>query len=373
MVKKILFRLVAVWIGLVIPLVVSEIILRFLPVTEGFRALPVNEKNAVFRFTPNRTSTWSAGWNFALVNTVRVNNYGFVNDQDYEPKENSPLLAVIGDSFVEAAMIPYRLTAHGRLAESVRDRGRVYSFAASGAGFSQYLVWAEYARDTFRPSGMVFVIIANDFAESIFKYKHSPGFHVFVETDSGKLALQRVDYKPGLVRKVFRRSALAMYLILNLKVHANLRLPLPFIKLDEGENISNVPAVVEEEILTNVMRGMIKFFDELPTRTGLESTRILFVVDGIRQSIYDPKVRELARGSYWDRVRRHFFKEASARGYEVVDMHPIFQRDFRIKGQRFEFPTDKHWNQVGHRLAGTAVEGTAVYRRVFGRENKNVR
>ena len=102
-------------------------------------------------------SLGSKGWNFSIVNRVHINNAGFVNDRDYEAGETTPLLAVIGDSYVHAPMVSYPDTLHGRLSAAIEGRGRVYSFAASGAPLSQYLVWARHASDIYRPDAMVFV------------------------------------------------------------------------------------------------------------------------------------------------------------------------------------------------------------------------
>ena len=57
--------------------------LRFLPVSTGLRSMPVNAANPVLHFTPNRPFVNSLGWNFHNVVRGRVNNAGFVNDQDY--------------------------------------------------------------------------------------------------------------------------------------------------------------------------------------------------------------------------------------------------------------------------------------------------
>ena len=54
-------------------------------------------------------------------------------------------------------------------------KNRVYSFAASGAGLSQHLVWAKLANEKYKVI-FYFVIIANDFLESLNKYGRSPGF-----------------------------------------------------------------------------------------------------------------------------------------------------------------------------------------------------
>jgi hypothetical protein len=94
--KVLLFQIVSILFGLLLPLLASEILLRFLPVHEGCYLEPVNEVNPIWRFKPNRTFTHSSGWNFSIVNEVHSNNYGFINDVDYDENLASPLIAVIG-------------------------------------------------------------------------------------------------------------------------------------------------------------------------------------------------------------------------------------------------------------------------------------
>ena len=119
--------------------------------------MPVNEPDPVFHFTPNRELTWSRDWNFTLINRIRVNNAGYVNDQDYDSNDLRPLLAVVGDSNVEASMVPYRETLQGRLAATITPAQRVYSFAAAGAPLSQYLAWARAARERWKAQALVIV------------------------------------------------------------------------------------------------------------------------------------------------------------------------------------------------------------------------
>ena len=119
-------------------LLVLEATLRFLPVSDSLRTQPVNAANPVYHFEPNRDVLRSQGWNFEMVNRVHVNNAGFVNDQDYVADDPRPLLAVVGDSYVEALNVPPSETLHARLARAAGGKARVYSFAASGAPLSQY-------------------------------------------------------------------------------------------------------------------------------------------------------------------------------------------------------------------------------------------
>jgi hypothetical protein len=45
--------------------------------------MAVDHQNPVIHFTPNQSYTLLEGLAVWIVNTGRINNYGFVNDQDY--------------------------------------------------------------------------------------------------------------------------------------------------------------------------------------------------------------------------------------------------------------------------------------------------
>src|SRR5947207_15827742 len=89
--------------SLIVCLLVAEIALRFLPVSTGLRSMPVTATDPVLHFTPNRPFVNSLGWNMHNVVHGRVNNAGFVNDQDYV-RDGPPLISVIIVSFIEAPM-----------------------------------------------------------------------------------------------------------------------------------------------------------------------------------------------------------------------------------------------------------------------------
>jgi len=60
-----------------------------------------------------------------MINRGHVNNDGWVNNQDYRLSDYPPLVAVIGDSFIEAQMLPYAQTFHGLLAKLFEGKLRV--------------------------------------------------------------------------------------------------------------------------------------------------------------------------------------------------------------------------------------------------------
>lgn len=367
--RKTLFILLSLAIGTGIPLLAAEIALRFLPVNTGLNATPVNDDNPIFRFAPNRPFTWSRGWDFFMVNRGRVNNAGFVNDHDYSVRETAPLLAVVGDSYVEAVMVPFPHTLHARLARRVAGRGRVYSFGASGAPLSQYLAWARHVDRTYKPEGLVFVIIANDFDESLLEYRRSPGFHHYKKVD-GKLELVRVDFQPTakILGYVARRTELGIYLINNLKVlELREKLRSAFRSWTAGPNgangrpeyLGNVPRAVGGKRLEDSHQAVDAFLRDLAKSVSLPKNRVLFLVDGVRY----PDRQDQA--SYFVKMRTYFLKRARRLGYSTVDLDPLFFAEHRRNGTRFEYPRDGHWNPSGHELAAEAVVRSELYRNIF--------
>ena len=365
--RRAIYAVIGILISLTGLLLIAELACRFLPVNEGLRSQAVNAASPVYRFEPNRTSTWSRGWNFSITNRVHVNNDGFVSDKDYSVDGPRPLAAIVGDSYIEAAMVPYSNTVQGRLATTVGEQGRIYSFAASGAGFSQYLVWAEYARDRYRPDMFVFLNISNDFSESLYHRERSPGFHHFERMPDDSAVLRRVDYSPTIVRRIFRYSALATYLMINVKIEQVFKLDMASIFSENKRWAANIQREGTPEEYSDYEWVVRTFLDRLPAATGLAPGKIVIVTDGLREAIYSPREKRELAESVWGRMRKYTADQARARGFVVIDMQPLFEHAYRRDGQRFEFPTDSHWNGRAHGILANAIIESELFVGLFGR------
>jgi hypothetical protein len=329
-------RLLALALGAGALFLAAEIGLRFLPVATPMRPLPVNAEQPVFRFAPDRAFTFSQDWNFRLANRGRINGAGFVNDQEYVASSAQPLLALVGDSFIEAAMVPYAQTVQGRLADDVAGRGRVYSFAASGAPLSQYLVWAEHARATYAPQALVVSVVGNDFDESLARYSLYPGLHHFLEDDGGALRLVRADFRPSPLGPLVYASALGRYLLLNLKLRTQLsNLLRGKAELGDTWYVGNTPGEYTPERLEAGRQAVDAFLELLPQKSGLPPERILIVVDGMRPELYDPPQLERAETSFFGVMRRTLLERARERGFEALDLQPAFLATFARDSRRF--------------------------------------
>ena len=339
--------------SIVVCLLAAEIVLRFLPVPTGLRSMPVNAANPVLHFTPNRPFVNSLGWNFHTVVRGRVNNAGYVNDQDYV-REGPPLIAVIGDSFIEAQMVPYAETLQGRLAAALSGQFRVYSFAASGAPLSQFLIFAGHAVREYGARAAVINVVGNDFDESLAAYKHGPGFWLYARDDTGALRLRLSEHSPGGIGLVGlgRHSALVRYLILNLRVRTtieNLRL---FTAAHAAPRYAgNTDASTDRTRVQDSLDALDAFFRDVQERVGLPPERILFTLDGFRSAV----AAQSGAGTYFDLMRRGFMQRAAAHGYEVIDLDTRFIPRHARTGESFEFFDDNHWNGAGHGVAAEAV------------------
>lgn len=353
MARQTIFALITVVLAVFITLLAAEIVLRFLPVREVLRTQEVSAAQPIHKFMPDENVRWSRDWNFSIVNSVRVNNDGFVNEQDYPAFDPRPQLAVIGDSYVESLMVPYAQTLHGRLATASEDNYIVYSYGASGAPLSQYLAYAKYAQERYGRGAMVFVIVGNDFDESLRARHPQPTFHQFVKGVDGGLVLAGPEgYKPRAWKSFVMKSALVRYVYLNLGVAGWGAKP-------EGAVAGNTAAAADEARLSDSRAAVDAFFALLPDYAQIPPAAILFVVDADRAAIYD-RARAQPE-SYFAVMRTYFMAAARAQGYGVVDMADGFAAEYAKDGKRFEFPSDGHWNGDGHGAVYRAVRGSAPW------------
>jgi len=110
-----------------LPFLIMEGFFRLLPVSNPPYLLPVSAEHPVARFQPNIEYLNSWGWNFSIRTRMRTNNFGYNNFWDYHSEDTTPLLMVIGDSFVEALTVDSGKSAAEILNATVSGRGRVYS------------------------------------------------------------------------------------------------------------------------------------------------------------------------------------------------------------------------------------------------------
>ncbi len=364
--------LCATLISVVLTLILLECVLRFFPVRSFISYEPVSAENPVIRYTAHQTFIHSHHWDFQDVNQGRTNAQGYVSDFDYDAKDTQPLIAVIGDSYIEARMVAFADTVQEQIRKKLSNSTRVYGFGIGGAPLSQYLAFAKMARDTYHPDMMVFNIVSNDFDESFPIYRNIPRFHYFIPDDTGTLHPQRLgDYTPSALKDFISGSALVRYVYFHLNISNtvndilfNIRRVLsPTPDTYQSTSISdNTSADTSHTRVTLSEQGIDAFLTLLPEYTGLARKNILLVIDGQRYDIYAGT--EPSPG-YTRHMRETLIRQAKAQGFTVIDMHPLFEKDYAQHKKPFEFAHDGHWNARAHGLAADAILRSKPIKNLF--------
>ena len=384
--KSFLFSIIAILMGFLIVIIALEIGLRFFPVFSG---MPVNRDSAIYSFMPNTTIQRSMHWNMMGARKRQVNNVGFISDQTYEVSNQAgaskPLIAIIGDSYIEAMQVNYANTTEAHLLKTCSDQARVYSFGAQFAPLSQYLSWVRYVGATFAPQAMVVNIVGNDFDESLLSHQMATGAAVpgmqFFDFSSQPPQLVVVPFKSeSLITRALRHSALAQYLVRNVGVvnlwkdyrqqwlapstngaaivkegiqqaQSSLTASVQEQEVHDSQSefVGNAKRAYDEQKLQLSKKAVDEFLKRLPALANLPSKSIVLSVDAERPQIYTAQGRQ-DLDSFFSVMRNYFITQARVQGFQVVDLRPAMIAQYDRTGERFEFADDNHWNATGHQL-----------------------
>ncbi len=276
----------------------------------------------------------------------RINNFGWNSETDYHPETRFlPVLAVIGDSYVEGFQVDVERTMTSVLRRSLVGQAEVYGFGTSGAPMSQYLQISRYVRTVFDPDVLVFLVIDNDFTESLADLVPKRHFLQVLRTNEGFVERIPVPYTPSATRRTLSMSALARYLALNL--HAEKTLERLWSPSDAREESI---AAWDESIRGKVGEATAYLVQQI--RKENPRPEVIFMVDAPRRDIYVG--RENQSPTEW--LRRLVKTSATDNECRFLDLTDAFGRRFRDEGTRFETTLDYHWNEAGHETAAKALE-----------------
>jgi hypothetical protein len=358
--KSGVLNLLVVLVSIALTLLAAEIALRFLPVATALPVEPPTAENPIQRYVADHPYTWSFDWNMVRVVRGRSNAQGFLANYDYDASDPRPLIAVVGDSYMESLRVPFAESLTGRLQTVLGDRARAYVFAQSGSPLSQYVAYARHACMVYRPVRLVVTVVGNDFDESIFTHRVRNGiFHLHPVANGGFDHVLTPLPEPGLAERILRRSALALYLIRNVgitNVIADLGINLARADPRQGGRyVGQVDADANPKRIEEGHHVIDWFLGELPRAACLAPNNVVIVVDTARPEVYEPSMLAATQTSYFGQMRRRILEQAKARGFRVIDTEQYFIAAYTLDGKRFEHPSDGHWNAHAHGVVTTAV------------------
>lgn len=278
---------------------------------------------------------------------------------DYPAQRSAALrIAIVGDSYVEALQVPPDKSIAEDLERELGTGTEVFRYGVSGAALSQYLHMARRAALPARPDVLVLLLVHNDFDES---WRAVPGLYtqsflrLNLGADGSVAEIPPAPYSQGLVSRLRGSSATWRYLAYGRQVRfeALRRLLLPQGQKAKFEANIDTSDLAAREALDR--RATSYLFAQLKAEAAQAGARLLLVMDGVRATIEDdsPAAQDYGQGAL--RLNRMAGDEAARLSIPFLDLHPVFDADFRAHRRAFAFAADGHWNAYAHALAAHAV------------------
>lgn len=335
-----------------------ELLLRALPVSTathtGYHIHP-----NILTNPPHHRWTMSTGWDLRDVQHMRANNHGFAAEHDFQPGSNA--IGLIGDSYVEAAMLPWADRPAAQLERALGGQRPVYALGGPGSSLLDYAERIRWAYETLGLRDFVVMMESTDASQALC---NSGNVHARC-LDPERLT-PVLQHRPpsGAAKDLLRESALAQYLVSQLKFTGARLVSPDFWR--SGAPAEHAPptnttaptgagepnslfvrqkAVIDaavDEFLRNIVR--------------LQGLRLVFAIDMNR--------RNLEAGVQRPDEGYHVEQRLQAAGYTVVRGEAAYREHQRQSALRLDMgPHDGHLNAVGVRLLMTVAARAA-------RENK---
>ena len=320
------------------------------------RVLPVSTSTETGYYTDPLILTYPArhrwvaatGWDLRNAQTLQANNLGYAADRDFVLNERA--VALIGDSYVEASMLPAAARPGAQLERLLGSRP-VYAMGAPGTALLDYAERIRYAHEKLGVRDFVILMERGDVKQSLCGSGNVKGPCL-----DPKTLVPRVETlsPPGVAKRLLRQSALAQYLISQLRVTPQALLDqlkpkwllTPHAVAQPAAQAPSTP-VWSDNTKREIDAVATAFFERIkPHVRG----QLVVVVDGVR-------VLKPNRPRESDPARQYFINLARAAGAVVVDAEPVFAQHMATSPLKLQVgPYDGHLNALG---VGLVVKAAA--------------
>lgn len=284
----------------------------------------------------------------------RINNMHWNYPIDYKTKSNNNLIAVIGDSYIEAFQVDVDKNYPYLLQEKLKPVYEVYAFGKQGAPLSQYLHISRYVNKHFNPDILIFNLVHNDFDESIEELNPSDYYFLLLSLNKDSTFTETVPHpnynfrQYSYWKKVIFRSALFRYIQINLAIDVKDILS----NLFNNDTVRYEANTSVEKIQKN-KELIIKSTNYLVSKIKNENIgkRIIFVMDAPRYNIYDNNL-ESSQVLWLNEMTKNI---CSKNDIEFIDLTPLMNEDYKVNKSKFNSDLNAHWNEYGHEFVSNIV------------------
>ena len=342
MIKRALFLLS----GVLAVVVAAEALLRALPVSTatntGYYVAP-----NILNYPPGHEWTMATGWDLRNVQHLRSNNMGFAAEHDFV--SGSDAVGLIGDSYVEASMLPMADRPAAQLERALGGR-KVYAMGGPGTALLDYGERIEWAHKKLGLRTFVVLLQSEDASQALC---NSGNIHARCLVPDSLEPTIRKQPSSGPVKDVLRHSAFAQYIISQLKFKPSRLVSPDFWRAgvaQKGAPLKAAPALEspvspDPHQLKVIDASVETFFRQIGSLHGL---RVVFVIDMNRSN--------LKSGVNRPDEDYHLAHRLRERGHLVVQGEPLYREHQRRSPLRLDMgPHDGHLNRIGVALLMNAA------------------
>lgn len=343
-------RILHLLLGALVMLAGVEVLLRVLPVSTatntGYHTHP-----DILTYPAHHQWTVSSGWDLRDVQRMRANNLGFAAQHDFT--SGADAIGLVGDSYVEASMLPMGQRPAAQLERSLAGRRPVFAMGGPGSSLLDYAVRIRWAREALGVRDFVVLMEHTDASQTLCS---SGNVHARCLDPMQLKAVWQRQPPSGPFKQLLRQSALAQYLVSQLKLDMARMKSRDFWKTGapaetgfagHGADPGAIPVLnaLQQRVINTAVD---QFVLEL---SGLHDLRLFFIIDMNRRNLA-PGVSTLDE-SY------HVAQRLQAAGYPVLRAEPIYREHMNTSSLRLDMgPHDAHLNSLGVRLLMSAAART---------------
>jgi hypothetical protein len=310
--------------------------------------IPYARYDAEYSLTLSDRSADSVGWytygkRAEIKAPWRINAAGWNSAFDFHRDPSRPLVAVVGDSYVENLYCAPEAHLDYQMANILPDPYRVYNFGRRGLPMSHFVPMTAYVKDHFEPAWIVYLINHRNLGESVARISRGRYFLQYDQRGDSLYTLPPQPYHSSQLKRILSYSATFRY------VSANFALKIKWPKLSL-QPLAAPPMPPAQRPENQPLQRIIarRILQDLASQAG--DSRVLFVLHPNRPPIY-----EGTRPAPESRVMAIVRGQLDTLGLPYLSLNPAFVAAYDRDHTPFEFESNEHWTPYANRVAAQAI------------------
>lgn len=367
--RNLIFKLVSVFLGLLVSLVLLEAGVRLLGLSSGLKFIPDPYVGWVHRASHTYTSRMEG-----RTIEIKINSRGLRDHEyAYEKPENTFRILVLGDSFTEAFQVhmddSFPKLIENRLNNESAGEVQVINAGASGYGTDNELLFYRHEGLKYEPDIVLLALyIGNDIRNNWYKLENQDAGGTqkpyFVPEGDG-LAIREFPF----FRQESLFSRVKMFLNIHVRLYSFLRETKNNLRHRDSLEKAGMPIdfnLFKESYSSewdNAWKVTKALLLKLNTEVKQKNARLYVVLIPSQMQVHkniweEQKIQfEKMQNTVWDMDKpNRILDDFLARNdIAYIDLLPDYRKFSARIGKELYLRSDGHWNEAGHKLAADLI------------------